>query len=206
MDYRKVWEKENGPVPVDENGRKYEIHHIDGNRKNNSIDNLTCLSIKEHYDLHLKQMDYQAAGVIASRMKLSKEELNFIYKGVSDSQKGKPKPWLKKPRKKVKCPWCETMTGGGGHQKSCKKNPSRKPTLKPKLSERQKGVPKKKVHCEFCNKAISLGNQQRHTKSCRANPNRKDFEFEIVQCPHCKVEGGLNVMNRWHFKNCKNIK
>jgi hypothetical protein len=31
MKYRKVWEKINGPIPKDDLGRSYEIHHIDGN-------------------------------------------------------------------------------------------------------------------------------------------------------------------------------
>lgn len=24
-----------------------------------------------------------------------------------------------------------------------------------------------------------------------------------VTCPHCNKQGGINVMNRWHFENCK---
>ena len=26
---------------------------------------------------------------------------------------------------------------------------------------------------------------------------------EKVICPHCKKEGGISIMNRWHFDNCK---
>ena len=50
--YRKIWIEHNGPIPIDENGRSYEIHHIDGNHSNNHIDNLKCVSIQEHYDMH----------------------------------------------------------------------------------------------------------------------------------------------------------
>ena len=28
--YRKIWVERHGPIPLDENGRTYEIHHIDG--------------------------------------------------------------------------------------------------------------------------------------------------------------------------------
>jgi hypothetical protein len=30
MDYRKIWIKHNGDIPVDKTGRTYEIHHKDG--------------------------------------------------------------------------------------------------------------------------------------------------------------------------------
>lgn len=57
MNYRKLWEDVHGKIPKDENGRTYDIHHIDGNRKNNSIENLICLSIEDHYKIHLKQFE-----------------------------------------------------------------------------------------------------------------------------------------------------
>lgn len=53
--YRKIWEDNFGPIPKDENGRSYEIHHKDGNTENNDLSNLMCVSIKEHYDIHYKQ-------------------------------------------------------------------------------------------------------------------------------------------------------
>lgn len=74
MGYRKIWQKVYGPIPKDQQGRTYEIHHIDGNRKNNNIVNLQCLSIQEHYELHLSQGDYAAAFRIAQRMGISVEE------------------------------------------------------------------------------------------------------------------------------------
>lgn len=40
--YRKIYENHFGPIPKDKDGRSYEIHHIDGNRKNNEISNLKC--------------------------------------------------------------------------------------------------------------------------------------------------------------------
>lgn len=39
-------------IPVDENGNSYHIHHIDGNKQNNSIYNLELLSHKEHNEKH----------------------------------------------------------------------------------------------------------------------------------------------------------
>jgi hypothetical protein len=70
MDYRRIWKKHFGEIPIDEKGHSYEIHHINGNRKNNSIENLICISIQEHYDIHYRQGDYAAAFRIAQRMDL----------------------------------------------------------------------------------------------------------------------------------------
>jgi hypothetical protein len=68
VDYRKIWVEAYGEIPLDENGQSYEIHHIDGNRKNNSINNLMCVSLQEHFDIHYKQGDFGAASLIADRM------------------------------------------------------------------------------------------------------------------------------------------
>lgn len=57
MNYRKIWENVYGPIPKDSLGRTFDIHHIDGNRKNNSIENLICLSLEDHYKIHLKQFE-----------------------------------------------------------------------------------------------------------------------------------------------------
>ena len=45
--HRYVWEFYNGKIP-----KGYEIHHKDGNRANNTIENLQCLSKSEHQKLH----------------------------------------------------------------------------------------------------------------------------------------------------------
>ena len=76
--YRKIWEDNNGPIPYDVLGRRMEIHHIDGNRKNSSIENLQLLTIIEHYDIHHKQGDWGACQSIINRMKVSPEEKSRI--------------------------------------------------------------------------------------------------------------------------------
>lgn len=76
--YRKIFENHYGPIPKDETGRSYEIHHIDGNRKNNLPENLKALSIHEHYDIHYAQGDWAACLKIGSKMKLTHEELSNI--------------------------------------------------------------------------------------------------------------------------------
>ena len=76
--YRKIYENHIGPIPRESNGRTYDVHHIDGNRNNNSIENLIALSIQEHYDLHLTQKDYGACLRLAEKMQLSPQILSEL--------------------------------------------------------------------------------------------------------------------------------
>jgi hypothetical protein len=79
--HRKVWENYYGKIPCDEFNRTYEIHHIDGNRNNNDIENLKCISIKEHLKIHKEQKDFGACSLIMRRMGMSPEEISNIQKG-----------------------------------------------------------------------------------------------------------------------------
>lgn len=72
--YRKIWRDVNGPIPKDEDGRSYEIHHINGDHSDNRLENLKCVSIREHFEIHLSQGDYGAAAAVAKRMKIAPEE------------------------------------------------------------------------------------------------------------------------------------
>ncbi len=76
--YRKIWESHFGQIPYDNEGRRYEIHHIDGNSDNNDISNLQCVTIQEHYDIHLRQEDWNACLLIAKRMLLSPQIQNEL--------------------------------------------------------------------------------------------------------------------------------
>jgi len=78
--HRLIYENHNGPIPVDEFGRSYEIHHIDGNHSNNNIDNLLCVTIQEHYDIHYTQGDLKACLIMSNRMLISPEEKSRLAK------------------------------------------------------------------------------------------------------------------------------
>ena len=48
-EHRLVWEREYGAIPTN-----YAIHHLDGNKLNNDLSNLQCLSFSEHRKLHME--------------------------------------------------------------------------------------------------------------------------------------------------------
>jgi len=76
--YRKIYENHHGPIPRDEYGRKYDIHHIDGNHSNNDPMNLKAVTINEHYDIHYSQGDYGACILISRKMNFTSEELAHL--------------------------------------------------------------------------------------------------------------------------------
>jgi hypothetical protein len=72
--YRKIYEQHHGSIPRDDDGRTYDIHHIDGDDTNNDPKNLVAIPIQEHYDIHYKQGDFGACFLMSLRMDMTVEE------------------------------------------------------------------------------------------------------------------------------------
>lgn len=84
VNYRKIYEHHYGSIPKDEHGRTYDIHHIDGNRKNNDLSNLKAVSIQEHFNIHFAQRDWAACHRIAARMKLDPSTISELGRKASE--------------------------------------------------------------------------------------------------------------------------
>jgi hypothetical protein len=54
--HRILWEEKYGEIP-----EGYVVHHIDGNKINNDMNNLRLLSVEEHTKLHWSQKDIRGA-------------------------------------------------------------------------------------------------------------------------------------------------
>lgn len=76
--YRKIYENHYGIIPRDIDGRKYDIHHIDGNHNNNNPANLKAVPIREHYEIHRARGEYGACFKIAYRLNLAPMELSEL--------------------------------------------------------------------------------------------------------------------------------
>jgi hypothetical protein len=161
--YRRIWTIANGPIPVDAEGRPHDIHHIDGNFTNNSLENLQCVSLQEHYNIHYAQGDYWACQAISIRLNLSENERLALVKLSTNHRKGIPRP---------------DITGD--------QNPMRRPdvvekwkSVKQPLSQLQKDAIKVaqqkrlsiKIQCNHCLKKMDAMNHKRwHGDNCKRKP------------------------------------
>lgn len=73
--YRKIYEQHYGPIPKEENGKTYEIHHIDGDHSNNDPSNLKAVTAQEHYDIHYSRGDYFACFRLAQRVNVTQHNI-----------------------------------------------------------------------------------------------------------------------------------
>lgn len=72
--YVKIWENYHNKKLE----KGLEIHHIDGDRTNNDPENLIAVTIQEHLDIHLKQLDYGAVQAILMRMQKTKDDHELL--------------------------------------------------------------------------------------------------------------------------------
>jgi hypothetical protein len=173
---KKIFQKNFGEIPKDNEGRTFEIHHIDGNNTNNDPSNLKAISIKEHYKIHYEQGDFGACVLIARRMNQPKEFLSEI-------QKGKKRPGIGGVKKGT-IPWNKGLKG-----------------WKPKLSIEGK---KRKLEAAKRNAKISdetaglirerfIQNEQvDSTRLGKTQRNGKKFTYETAFCEKIAQEYGVS--------------
>ena len=78
VNYRNIFIKHHGSIPIDSDGRPYDIHHIDGNHQHNDPANLKAVTLQEHYNIHFALGQYHACQMIAHRMKLPSHEISRL--------------------------------------------------------------------------------------------------------------------------------
>lgn len=90
-------------------------------------------------------------------------------------------------------------------------------TTRDKISTALKGAkkpPRSKAHSEAISKSKTGGKASLETKQkmreAKLGKTHKQESIEkmkkpkrIAQCPFCNKVGGVNLMNRWHFTNCR---
>lgn len=224
--YRKIYENHIGPIPKDDQGRSYEIHHIDGNRNNNKIENLKCVSIQEHYDIHLSQGDWAAAMRIAQKLKKSQKEisdlssksqLDRIKKGThhfigGELQRQNSKRHVENGTHNFlgnKNPVHERIKSGNhpfiGGELQRQTNLRRieagdHPFLDGEATRRRQLEKVSNGTHHFCGPKIAKeAAQKRFMAGTHQNQT-------IRTCPHCAKIGKGPGMLRYHFDNCKNKK
>jgi hypothetical protein len=79
------------------------------------------------------------------------------------------------------------------------------PETREKQSKAAKGIPKSKEHAKNAalgklGKKFSKRSQETKNKQSMAKKNKPQ---KVVICPNCGKSGGVQVMKRWHFSNCR---
>ena len=223
--YRKIWEESNGLIPYDFTGRRMEIHHIDGERDNDSIENLQLVTIQEHYDIHYKQGDWAACQSIVNRMKVSSEEKSKICSNLAkkrvkdgthhfqdptfikkDSKRksrdwsGKNHPLYNKPvsestRKKRSQSHKQLVDQGLHHLQG----PAHKDRMREKANKELKNGTHVFQQAEYRDKLNEKLNELIKNKSHSFNrPDRIDPNKILVFCVHCQREVSKPAFARFH--------
>jgi hypothetical protein len=182
--YRKIYEQHHGLIPVDENGRTYEIHHIDGNHKNNKIENLKAVTIQEHYDIHYSQGDWAACILITRAMNISPTEKSKLAKLNHQRRiNNNSHPFL-----------------GGSIQKENNIKKVKEGTHNFLGGKIQKENAQRRV-ADGTHHWLS-GDLQRVSTNRRLEEGTHPFQFNWI-CEHCGKSGKNKAMyNRWHNGKC----
>lgn len=153
-----VWEKHFGKIP-----KGYQIHHKDENKDNNEIDNLMCMTQKEHLHWHGENIPSDRLKKWQKNMEVQREKTKAWH----SSPEGRA--WHKKHAEKIglahigKTPMvCENcgkeFTSGKKHGKYCSANCRSK-------SRRKSGIDNEMRKCVICGKTYSV-NKYSKTKTC----------------------------------------
>jgi hypothetical protein len=184
INYRQIYENHFGPIPIDNEGRSYEIHHIDGNPNNNSIDNLKAVSLQDHYDIHYSQGDYGACWIIGKKLALTSEQISDIarrnalirvnagthnFQGYDNSSKR---------AKRLVAEGKHNFLGGEIQRKHNNR----------RVADGTHHLLSGEIQRQANNERLLNGTHQNLTRHC---------------CPHCNQEGTGPIMRRWHYDNCK---
>jgi hypothetical protein len=145
--HKKTYLKYHGKIPRDEEGRSYDIHHIDGDHQNNDPKNLTAIPIQEHYRIHYEQGDYGACLLMTQRMRLTPEEISDLSR----------KTQLKRVEERT-----HPFLGGTIQKENAEKR------IKNGTHPWSAGN-KKMMTCPVCGKTMPVNNyvQNKHGKNCK---------------------------------------
>ena len=216
--YRRIYKEHYGPIPKEDDGRSYEIHHLDGNHINTDPLNLTAVTIKEHYDIHYTQGDWMACHRIAAKMKYSAQELSALASQHARQQVvNGTHPWQVKDhqsniaRKMIESgthPWLSEK-----HREFLSKRETKKvndgihnflgPNMNKRMLAEGKHPSQNLKHCEYMSDLQRKINLKRVEEGSHIFLTLNSF---IWACDYCGKEGkGKSNFNR-HYKSktCEN--
>lgn len=214
--YRRIYENHHGTIPIDSDGRTFDIHHIDGNHSNNHPDNLQAVTIQEHYDIHYARKEFSACRIMKlQRMDRTPEEISKLStelnnKRVADGthpflDTEKNRQWrlqavaegrhhftsefAKEVQRKLVSDGTHHLLGGAHHQQMVKNG-----THNMLGGQVQRDRVRNGTH--------HLLGKDHIVKMLAAGTHASQIKKE---CPHCNKIVSSNTYARWHGDNCKRL-
>ena len=202
--YRKIYKQYHGPIPKDQDGRSYEIHHIDGNHTNNNPANLKAVAIQEHFDIHWAQGDYGACYfMISQRMNKTPEEIAIVASKQQQARVANGTHHLLggEIQRKVVAEGRHHLLSGEIQRKSSLKRGAEGtlPAQGPKNPFWGGEIQKKRIANGTHNLIGSQHNLNRIANGTHPSQIKKT-------CPHCGKITSTNTYAQWHGDKCKVLK
>lgn len=170
-----VWEKHNGVI-----SKGMHIHHIDHDKTNNEIENLTMMTAKEHMILHGREMPKEQREASAERIK----KISDLAKAWHSSEEGRAwhaehgkKSWENRQQNEYVCDCCgETFYTRNIYSKTGNKFCSNKCRA---AFRRKSGVDDITVKCEGCGNEFRANKYSSH-KYCKDCRNKRVWRRKRV--------------------------
>lgn len=156
--HRAVWLNHFGSIP-----EKHHIHHLDGNRGNNHVENLQCLPAHLHLSRACKTNKWLKSTENLEQLKAAREkgaEWQKSKEGRECHRRTANKTWKEKKPSMVKCHYCskDFEAWFPSRAKYCHRNC--------RENDRKKsGVENENRQCVICQKYFII-NKYCHTKTC----------------------------------------
>lgn len=113
-----VWKYHNGEVK-----KGHHIHHVNGDKSNNDISNLKCISVKEHFKEHDSEERQEKNLIHINNIRPKTKIWHSSQEGIKWHKEHGLKTWKERKLFKIQCLMCgceiETKTY---HQKFCHQN------------------------------------------------------------------------------------
>jgi hypothetical protein len=202
--YRKIYENHYGPILKENNGRAYEVHHIDGNHSNNDPANLKLVTIQEHYNIHFEQGDYGACyWMSVQRMNKTPDEISKLASKLAN-QRITNGTWHFNSDNAKK--WAKEKIENGTLYWLSKKHSE-------ETSKKQKQLVKDGTHNLLGNKNPvhkRIKNETHHTLGPAHNlallKSGKHASQKYQTCPHCSTIMDSANYAKHHGDNCHLVK
>lgn len=198
MLHRMVYMSVYGEIPTG-----YEIHHKDGDKSNNDISNLECLSVEEH-------REYHATHISEEQRKRKWENLQKNVRPKADIWHGseKGKEWHRQHYEEMKDKLYEKVERicavCGKTFYTSRKNTGKFCSAKCAAKDRRdSGIDNIEKICEYCGKPfITNKYQKRQFCSRKCSANARKSEIETRKCKWCGKEF---VVKKGKAKDCCSV-